>query len=228
MTGRGSRRPGAASLVLSLLGCAYLVITPALAGHASVQSPTAVFFPSDALHVLGASIWVGGIACLLLALPTATRQLEPPERTRLLLAALARFSPIALAGVIAIAATGVIQAYIDVRSVEGLLHTTYGALIIVKVALLRGADRAGLGQPRARDPDAAAPRGRRRHPGRRGRARPPDDAGGARADAVRVRRDRGADHLRAADRRRDGPLLDEHDARRGRAGDDRRTGARSV
>jgi copper transport protein len=38
--------------------------------------------------------------------------------------------------VVVIAATGVIQAYIDVRSLHGLLHTTYGALIIVKVALL--------------------------------------------------------------------------------------------
>ena len=35
-----------------------------------------------------------------------------------------------------IAVTGVIQAYIDVRSLHGLLHTTYGALIIVKVVLL--------------------------------------------------------------------------------------------
>ena len=37
---------------------------------------------------------------------------------------------------IAIAATGVVQAYIDVRSIHGLLHTTYGALIIAKTALL--------------------------------------------------------------------------------------------
>ncbi len=35
-----------------------------------------------------------------------------------------------------IAVTGVIQAYIDVRSFHGLFHTTYGALIIVKIALL--------------------------------------------------------------------------------------------
>ena len=35
-----------------------------------------------------------------------------------------------------IAVTGVVQAYIDVRSFYGLFHTTYGALIIVKVALL--------------------------------------------------------------------------------------------
>ena len=118
------------------LGAAYLAATPALSGHASIQSPTVVFFPSDVLHVLAASVWVGGIACLLLALPAATRELRGPDRTRLLLAALARFSPLALAAVLTIAITGVVQAYIDVRTLEGLLHTTYGALIIAKVALL--------------------------------------------------------------------------------------------
>lgn len=118
------------------IGAAYLAIVPALGGHASIQSPTAIFFPADVLHVLAASIWVGGIACLLLALPTATRELDRPERSRLLLATLTRFSPLALAAVIAIAATGVVQAYIDVRSLDGLLHTTYGILILAKTALL--------------------------------------------------------------------------------------------
>jgi copper transport protein len=124
--------------VLGLLGLggACLAITPALSGHASVQGPTGVFFPADVVHVLGASVWVGGIACLLLALPAATRELARPDRSRLLLAVLARFSPLALASVIAIAITGVVQAYIDVRSVEALLHTTYGTLILIKVALL--------------------------------------------------------------------------------------------
>jgi copper transport protein len=52
-----------------------------------------------------------------------------------LLATLVRFSPLALGAVVVIAVTGVIQAYIDVRSFHGLFHTTYGALIIVKVVL---------------------------------------------------------------------------------------------
>jgi copper transport protein len=118
------------------LGAIYLAFTPALSGHASVQSPVWAFFPSDVLHVLAVSVWVGGITCLLLVLPAATRQLEPSERSRLLLATLARFSPLALASVITIAFTGVVQAYIDVRSLHGLLHTTYGALILVKTGLL--------------------------------------------------------------------------------------------
>jgi copper transport protein len=118
------------------LGAIYLAFTPALSGHASVQSPVWAFFPSDVLHVLAVSVWVGGITCLLLVLPAATRQLETSERSRLLLATLARFSPLALASVVAIALTGVAQAYIDVRSLHGLLHTTYGALILVKTGLL--------------------------------------------------------------------------------------------
>jgi copper transport protein len=118
------------------LGAGYLAITPALAGHASIESPTAVFFPSDVLHVLAASVWVGGIACLLVVLPSATRTLQAAQRSRLLLATLVRFSPLALAAVVVIAVTGVVQAYIDVRSLSGLFHTTYGALIIVKVLLL--------------------------------------------------------------------------------------------
>jgi copper transport protein len=125
------------------IGALFLAMTPALSGHASVQSPTGVFFPVDTVHVLAASVWVGGIACLLLALPVATHRLEAPQRSRLLAATLVRFSPLALACVIAIAATGVVQAYIDVRSFEGLLHSTYGALVIVKVVLL--ATLIGLG-----------------------------------------------------------------------------------
>jgi copper transport protein len=123
-------------IALLVLGAGYLAATPALAGHASVERPVEIFFPADVLHVLAASVWVGGIASLLLALPSATRTLEPAERSRLLLATLARFSPLALASVIAVAATGVAQAYIDVRSLDGLLHSTYGTLIVVKVALL--------------------------------------------------------------------------------------------
>ncbi len=133
---RDQSRPPRWVLALLILGSAYLAITPALAGHPTTQSPRGVFFPADVVHVLGASVWVGGIACLLLALPAGTLELERADRSKLLLGVLVRFSPLALASVIAISATGVVQAYIDVRSIEGLLHTTYGTLILIKVALM--------------------------------------------------------------------------------------------
>jgi copper transport protein len=121
---------------LLAVGCAYLVTTPAFAGHASIESPVAVMFPSDVIHVLASSVWVGGVAFLLAALPAATRELEPADRTRLLVATLSRFSPIALASVVALAVTGLVQAYIDVRRVADLVDTTYGLLVLAKMVLL--------------------------------------------------------------------------------------------
>jgi copper transport protein len=119
-----------------LAGSAYLVTTPALAGHASIQSPVWAFFPADVLHVAAASVWVGGIAVIVFALPLATRSVEPPARTGILLEVLGRFSPLALTAVAALALTGVIQAYIDIRSLNALTHTTYGELVLLKTGLL--------------------------------------------------------------------------------------------
>jgi copper transport protein len=89
-SGEVRTRPRASRAMLAAiaLGSAYIAITPALAGHASIEHPTWLFFPSDVLHVLAASVWVGGIACLLLALPAATREL--PGAARALLAARTR------------------------------------------------------------------------------------------------------------------------------------------
>ena len=53
---------------------------------------------------------------LLFVLPRATRVLERPDRTRLLAATLARFSPIAFASVIAILATGLVQSWFQVEN----------------------------------------------------------------------------------------------------------------
>jgi copper transport protein len=129
------RRVRGVRALLVLVG-AYAVITPALAGHASIQSPVWAFFPADVAHVLAASAWVGGIACIVLALPLATRAVAPEQRTAILVDVLARFSPLALAAVLVLAVTGVIQAYIDVRNVNALTHTTYGELVLLKTGLL--------------------------------------------------------------------------------------------
>ena len=116
--------------------CAYLVMAPALSGDGVSQSPVWALFPADAVHVLAASVWVGGVACIVLALPPALRALEPRARTPLLVEVLGRFSPLALCAVIAIAVTGVLQAYIEVRSVNALTRSTFGELVLLKIGLL--------------------------------------------------------------------------------------------
>lgn len=117
-----------------LLG--FLVLSPALAGHAGVSDPTAVLLPANVVHVLAMSAWIGGLALLLLALPAATRRLEPPDRTRLLSAALLRFTPIALGAVAALLATGIVQSLFHLTAVGDLLDTAFGRAILIKALLL--------------------------------------------------------------------------------------------
>jgi copper transport protein len=88
------------------------------------------------MHLSAMSAWLGGLAMLLLAVPAATAKLDPPRRSRLLLALLSRFSPLALGGVVALATTGVVQAYVHVENVDGLFHSGYGRDILVKTGLL--------------------------------------------------------------------------------------------
>ena len=116
---------------------AYLCLCPALAGHGSSQSPVVLNFPVNVIHVAAMAIWLGGLAALLLVLPTATRSAtEPADRGRLLAGPLARFSTVALAMVVLIMATGLIQAYVYVRHLGDLVSTGYGRAVLAKFLLL--------------------------------------------------------------------------------------------
>jgi copper transport protein len=120
---------------LGIVGCA-LALTPALGGHAATQSPVALLVPADVVHVVGMSAWLGGLAFLLLAVPAATRTLAPADRTRLLAATLQRFSPLALASVLALAVTGTVQALVEVRHLDALTGTAFGRAVAIKAILL--------------------------------------------------------------------------------------------
>ena len=114
----------------------FLLLEPALSGHGSTQSPVALLFPANVLHIGAISVWLGGLVALLFIVSRATRELEPPERSRLLAAALSRFSQIALISVVVILATGLTQAYVLVRHPHALFDTAYGRAVLIKICLL--------------------------------------------------------------------------------------------
>jgi copper transport protein len=125
--------PWLAALALPL---GWLVLLPALGGHASVQEPVAVLLPANVLHVVAASAWIGGIATLVVALPAATRLLEPADRTRLLSGAVGRFSTLALVSVAALLTGGILQSLLELGAVDDLIDTAYGRAIVVKSVLV--------------------------------------------------------------------------------------------
>jgi copper transport protein len=130
------RRPAWPVLALLAVPLVFVVLVPALSGHGSTQSPVALNFPVNVIHVGAMAIWLGGLATLLFVLPRATRELEPGGRGRLLAANLSRFSQVALISVGAILATGLIQAYVYVRHLDALIETGYGRAVLIKFVLL--------------------------------------------------------------------------------------------
>jgi copper transport protein len=132
--------PVLAALAL-LLG--FLVVSPGLSGHAGTTEPELLAMASDTLHVVAMSAWLGGLAALLLLLPAATRRLEEPDRTRLLAACLRRFSPLALASVAALLASGTYQSILYLESLGDLTGSAFGRAILIKIALM--AALIGLG-----------------------------------------------------------------------------------
>lgn len=133
------RRPSPARIALLLAPLAFVALEPALSGHPSTQSPVALLFPANFLHVIAMAVWVGGLTTLVLVVPAATRELEAADRSRLLAAALARFSPIAPLCVAVVLLSGLGQAYAYVRDLENLLDTAYGRAVLIKFVLLVGA-----------------------------------------------------------------------------------------
>ena len=129
-------RPSRAFAALAAVPAAVIVAGPALAGHAATQSPVAVLAPLDIVHVGATALWIGGIVALLLAVPAGTRRVDPAARTRLLAGVLARFSPIALWSVVALAITGGVQAAIHLDwSLAPFADTGFGRSLLVKIGL---------------------------------------------------------------------------------------------
>lgn len=130
----GLRRGGA--LVVLSVPLVLLLALPGMAGHSSVQSPVWLLLPANILHVAAMAAWAGGLVALLVAVPAATRRLEPPDRTRLLAATLARFSPLALLSVIVLLATGIAQSLVEIDAWSELLDTAFGRAVLIKFVLL--------------------------------------------------------------------------------------------
>ncbi len=137
---------------------ALLALTPAISGHAKVQGGIAV--ASDWAHVLAASVWTGGLAFLLLALLASQG-----SRWKLAAHSVPRFSAIAVVCVAVVLASGVVNSLQELSSWR-LWETTYGRLLVLKVALVvpllaLGAYNNRLSVPRLRDGIASAPQRRR-------------------------------------------------------------------
>lgn len=108
-----------------------LLLAKAFTGHAAVVEEKTVGILMDFLHLTSASIWVGGIAALVLLLSKEWRQ---PDKT-LAWETVRRFSPWALTAIGVILFSGLLNGFFIIRSMDSLFHTAYGQALLVKSGL---------------------------------------------------------------------------------------------
>ena len=109
----------------------------AWAGHAAGGlGDEAIIHPAaDVLHLVAAAAWVGALAPLAILLAVTGHD---PAELNMARTATSRFSHLGMAAVAVLLATGLINSWYLVGSVDALLHTHYGKLLLLKLTLFAG------------------------------------------------------------------------------------------
>ena len=98
---------------------------------------------ADALHVLAAGGWIGGLLVLVAAGVPAAMRLEREERGPAVAALVNAFSPTALAFAGALTLTGLFAAWLHMGSIPALWASGYGRTLLVKLGVLSGVFATG-------------------------------------------------------------------------------------
>ncbi|CAL9416557.1 hypothetical protein SUDANB121_01782 [Nocardiopsis dassonvillei] len=118
---------GATGALWLLLLALAATTPPALTGHSASAGAHELAVTGLAMHVLTISVWTGGMALLTFhAMRAAGEALET---------AAARFSRLALWAYVGVAVSGLASALARIESLDALLRTEYGLIILVKAVL---------------------------------------------------------------------------------------------
>jgi copper resistance protein D len=118
---------------LGLAAC--LMASVAWTGHAA-STPFRLGYlhlVADALHLLGAAAWIGGLMSLALLLHVLGHRASVEPALRLDVAR--RFSCLGIASVATLLISGIINAWILVGSFRALVVTDYGRVLMPKIAV---------------------------------------------------------------------------------------------
>lgn len=131
--------------LLATAGAIGLCATPSLQGHAiGNEFYTTIAVTADITHVLGAGLWLGGIAAigwLGCTIPNSDGIVQP-ERAAVADARLRLLVPlvpaIALTGAALLVSSGTVSSVLELRTVSDLWDTEWGRYVLLKGALVLG------------------------------------------------------------------------------------------
>lgn len=132
---------------IGLLLAVLAMVPPVFTGHAAAASNHQLAVSGLLLHVLPVALWAGGLLALVVTGRAATDQLAVAVR---------RFSPLAAACLLLVAASGLVSGYVRLPGPGALVDTRYGQLVLLKTVLLGALAAAGWWQRRAALPALAA------------------------------------------------------------------------
>jgi copper transport protein len=123
--------------LLASVWAVVLAFTPALAGHAAA-SPRLLWLmiATDFLHVLGGASWLGNLFCVMLIGVPLALALEKPLRWESVASLINAFSPVALLSVTVVVVSGVVASWVHLERVSALWSTSYGRVLLLKLALV--------------------------------------------------------------------------------------------
>ena len=125
-----------ALLIATLIGLG-VPIPFSLLSHAAAQPQgAATAIAVDALHLLAAAIWGGGLLLLAVVLTPALRPFAAGTRREALRAAIPRFSVLGLTAWGILLLSGLYSAWLQVGSLDALSQTPYGQSLLLKGVLL--------------------------------------------------------------------------------------------
>ncbi|MDZ5608061.1 copper resistance protein CopC [Bacillus pseudomycoides] len=117
-----------------------LLIMKAINSHAYGLKYKEIAVTMDFLHLLAASLWIGGLAAIVLLLP---KDHENGKWT-MYWDAIKRFSPWAICAVIIIFVTGLFNSTFFIPTIHSLFDTSYGLALLTKVILFISMGILGL------------------------------------------------------------------------------------
>ena len=117
-----------------LAACAVELAAATLTTHAAARlSDNALLLGVEALHQLGAAVWIGGIPCFVMALARLTgARFQDGQALRLVGA---RFSRMSAAGVACILVSGLTMTLFYLGSWPAFYGTAYGVMVGAKIAM---------------------------------------------------------------------------------------------
>ncbi|MEV0318330.1 cytochrome c oxidase assembly protein [Streptomyces sp. NPDC050658] len=121
--GIGTARWARLALVLALAG----LLPPVFTGHSSAAGNHDAAVTSLALHLVGVAVWVGGLVFVLVV--AARREEQAVDAAR-------RFSPLAAWALLAVAASGIVNAAVRLPSVGEVFGSRYGLMLVGKAVAL--------------------------------------------------------------------------------------------